>query len=316
MTQLYDLICIGRSSIDLFSNTPGAVFDDVTGFDAFVGGSPTNVCVAAHRLGLKTIMMTGVGDDYVSGFILKFLKGEGIETRYIAFKPGFATNAVMVAVQPPEQMQFVAYGAQNADLELTIDDIEALPITTTRALLISGMGLIKDPSRSATQYAVEQARFAGKTVFMDLDYRVPMWSDTRIYGIQTRLTLSMVDVAMGTEEEVCAAAGIDDVTSAVVHLLPIVREALIVKRGAEGSTVHLKDGTAHEIPPFTVDVVNFLGAGDAFAGALIHARLSGKDWPDAGRFANAAGAYIVNQQGTANAMPSLAQLEAFIAKNG
>lgn len=316
MTQpSYDLICIGRSSIDLFSNTPGAVFDDVTGFDAFVGGSPTNVCVAAHRLGLKTIMMTGVGDDYVSGFILKFLKREGIETRYIAFKPGFATNAVMVAVQPPENMQFVAYGAQNADLEITVDDIEALPITNTRALLIGGMSLIKDPSRSATQYAAEQARITGKTVFMDLDYRIPMWPDVRVYGVTVRVTLSLVDVAMGTEDEVCAAAGMDDVTSAVVRLLPLVREALIVKRGAAGCTVYLKDGSTHDIAPFAVDVVNFLGAGDAFAGALIYARLSGEDWSQAARFANAAGGYIVAQQGTANAMPTLPELEAFIVSH-
>lgn len=311
-THEHDLICIGRSSIDLFATPPGTVFDDVTTFDAFVGGSPTNICVAAHRLGLNTAMMTGVGDDYVSGFILKFLKQEGIETRYIAFKPGYHTNAVMAAVQPPEHMQFVAYGARNADLELGMEDVEALPITDSRALLISGMGLITDPSRSATQYAAEQARFAGKTVFMDLDYRVPMWRDSRIYGITTRLTLPLVDVAIGTEAEVCAAAGIEDTTSAVVRLLPLVREAIVVKRGGDGCTVYLKDGTMHEVAPFPVEVVNFLGAGDAFAGALIYARLTGQDWPEAARFANAAGAYLVNRQGTANVMPTLAQLEAFI----
>lgn len=312
MTQAYDLICMGRSSIDLFANPPGQPFDEVKQFDAFVGGSPTNICVAAHRLGLKTAMVTGVGDDYVSGFILKFLQAEGIETRYITFKPGYRTNAVMAAVQPPDLMQFVPYSADNADLELSMNDVENVPLTETRALLISGMALIRDPSRSATQYAAEQARFAGKTVFMDLDYRVPMWTDARTYGVTARMTLALVDVAIGTEAEVSAAAGIEDVTSAVVRLLPLVREAVVVKRGEKGCTVYHTDGSIYEVDSFPVDVVNFLGAGDAFAGALIHARLSGADWAQAARFANAAGAYLVAQQGTANAMPTRSELQAFI----
>lgn len=312
----YDLICTGRSSLDLFSNTPGAVFSDVTGFDAFVGGSPTNICVAARRLGLRTALMTGVGDDYISSFILKFLKAEGIETRYIAFKPGYRTNTVLAAIQPPEDMQFVAMHHHNADLELTVEDMAALPLKSTRALLISGMALLRDPSRTATQFAAERAHEAGATVFMDLDYRVPMWGDARVYGVATRRTLPLVDVAIGTEAEARAAAGVDDLTGAVTKLLSLVGTAVIVKQGAAGSTVYLKDGTAHQAAPYPVQVVNFLGAGDAFAGALIQARLSGQDWPEAARFANAAGAYIAARQGTANVMPTRAELDAFIDTHG
>lgn len=315
MTKAHDLICFGRSSLDLFANELGAKFADVKSFSAFVGGSPTNVCVSASRLGLKTAMVTGLGDDYTSGFIRQFFQNEGINTEYIALKGGYQTNTVMVALQPPVDMQFVALHANNADLELTIDDMQAVPVAQSRAVLFSGMCLLQEPSRSATQYIAELARLAGTIVFMDLDYRAPMWSDPRIFGITVRLTLPLVDIAIGTEDECRGAGGTDDLDEAIERLLSLVQTALIVKRGAQGSTVYTKDGQVIDSPPFKVDVTNFLGAGDAYAGATIYAYLNGWDWEKSARFANACGAYMVAQHGTANAMPTLAELEAFIEKH-
>lgn len=309
----FDLICIGRSSLDLFAENIGATFADVTGFKAFVGGSPTNVCVMAGRLGLKTAMITGLGDDYTREFILKFLRSEGIGTDFITLKRGMQTNTVMVALQPPTEMQFVALHANNADLELTIDDMHKAPLAETKALLFSGMCLLQEPSRSATQSAAETARNGGATVLMDLDYRVPMWSDPRIYGITTRLTLSLVDIAIGTEEEVMAAASESDLNAAIERLKNIVHSAVIVKKGEHGAAAHLKNGEVIDVPAFRVDVVNFLGAGDAFAGAFAYAHLNGWDWERALTFANAAGALIVSRHGTANEMPTLAEIEALIA---
>ncbi|MDX1991766.1 MAG: 5-dehydro-2-deoxygluconokinase [bacterium] len=312
----YDLLCIGRSSLDLFANELGAAFADVKTFSAFVGGSPTNICVAAHRLGLKTVMLTGMGDDYVSQFLLKFLEGEGVETRYIAFKPGFNTNTVLVALQPPEQMQFVAYHANNADLELTFDDMVNAPLADSRVVLFSGMCFLKEPIRSATQFAVEQARQAGAAIYMDLDYRKPMWSDMRTYGITTRLILPLVDVALGTHDELCAAAGVSQIDAAIEALLTRVQEAVVYKQGAEGATVYTVDGGVYKAAPFQVEVVNFLGAGDAFAGGFIWARLNGWGWRKAARLGNACGALIVSQQGTGNAMARLDEVVAFVEANG
>ena len=311
----HDLICLGRASLDLFADDIGAPFADVTRFSAYVGGSPTNVCVMAGRLGLKTAMITGLGGDYTSDFILKFLREEGVDTAYIVRKAGMQTNTVMVALQPPEHMQFVALHANNADLALTIDDMLAAPLADCNMLLFSGMGLLSDPSRSATQYAAETARASGATVFMDLDYRAPMWSDPRIYGVTARLSLALVDVAIGTEDEVRAAAGTDDLDAAVARLLPIIHDALIVKRGADGATVYRKDDSALHIPTYPVQVVNFLGAGDAFAGALLYATHQGWTWERRLRFANAAGALIVSRQGTANAMPTYDEIMTLVEDN-
>ena len=303
---------MGRSSLDLFGDEVGTHFDDQTGFKAYVGGSPTNICVAAQRLGLKTSLLTGMGDDYVRGFLLKFLKAEGIDTQSIIFKPGMHTNTVLVALQPPVEMQFVAYHSNNADLEISVDDVLNAPIVASRVLLFTGMGLLKEPSRSATQYAADFARSNQTKVFMDLDYRPPMWPDARVYGITARVTLPLVDIAMGTVEEVCGAAGTDAIDSAVEKLLKLVNEALIVKQGEAGSTVYTVDGAVHHIDPFQTSVVNFLGAGDAFAGGFIYSYLNGKSIPEAARFGNACGAYIVGQHGTANALPTLDQIQAFI----
>lgn len=312
----YDLICIGRSSLDLFANEIGAAFADVKTFSAFVGGSPTNVCVAAHRLGLRTAMLTGVGDDYISDFILRFLRAEGVETRYIVTKPGFHTNAVMVALQPPDAMQFVAYHTHNADLELTIDDVLAAPLHHTRVLLFSGMCFLKDPIRSAAQTAVEHAHRAGVMVVMDLDFRARMWADRRTYGITTRLTLPLVDLAVGTADEICAAAGEDHIDLAIQRLLRLVREAVVYKQGADGATVYTVDGAVFPAAPFAVDVVNFLGAGDAFAAGLIWARLNGWGWRKAARMGNACGALAVSRQGTANQMPTADEVAAFADAHG
>jgi len=315
-SKTFDLLCMGRASLDLFGDELGADFADLTGFKAYVGGSTANICVAATRMGLKTALLTGVGDDYVSGFLTRFLQNEGIDTQSVLRKPGKQTNTVLVALQPPEEMQFVAMHANNADLEITADDVLAAPITDCRAFQFNGMNLLKEPSRSSTQFAAETARAHGAVVLMDLDYRAPMWADPRVYGVTTRLTLPLVDVAMGGEAEVIAAAGVNDLDTATHILLDKVQQALIVKRSSRGSTVYTVDGLVHEVPPFPVEVVNFLGAGDAFAGGFTWAYLQG--WPieQAARLGNACGALMVSEHGTANAMPTYDQVMAFLDAHG
>lgn len=314
--ESFDLVCMGRSTLDLFGGEVGADFADLSGFRAYVGGSPTNICVAAQRLGLKTALLTGVGDDYVSRFLMKFLRAEGVNTDGVLLKRGFHTNTVLVALQPPDEMQFVAYHANNADLEITIEDVLDSAIGRSRALLFNGMGLLKEPSRSATQFATEYARERGATVFMDLDYRVPMWAHPAIYGVTVRVTLPLVDVAIGTEDEVRAAAGVEQLDTAVEKLLRLVHKVLIVKKGAAGSTVYTTAGQVFGAGAFPVEVVNFLGAGDAFAGGFIYAYLN--DWTveKAARFGNACGAMIVREHGTGNAMPTLDAVLSFIEANG
>src|SRR5881628_2463523 len=155
---------MGRSSIDLYSNDIGAPFPEITGFAAYVGGSPTNISVGARRLGLRSALFTGLGDDPVGDFVLRFLEQNGVETRYVIRKPGRRTSAVLLGIEPPDRFPLVFYRENCADIELNIDDVLAAPVADSRILQVAGTNLSKEPSRSATMFAAEQARAAGREV--------------------------------------------------------------------------------------------------------------------------------------------------------
>src|SRR5215471_20558748 len=162
----YDLLTMGRSSIDLYANDVGAPFVDIKSFAAYVGGSPTNIAVGAQRLGLRTAVLTAVGDDPVGDFILKFLKDEKVETRYIPCKPGTRTSAVVLGIEPPDKFPLVYYRDNCADIQLSIDDVLAAPIADCQVFEFSGTGLSREPSRSATIFAAEKAKAAGAKVIL------------------------------------------------------------------------------------------------------------------------------------------------------
>lgn len=319
----FDLITMGRSSIDLYAQEIGAAFEDVQGFAAYVGGSPLNIAVGARRLGLRTALLTAVGADKVGDFILAFLRREGVAVDWVPVKPGARSSAVVLGIEPPDRFPLVFYRDNAADAQLTIDDVLAAPIEASAALEVSGTGLAKEPARSATFVACERARAAGRTVYLDLDFRADQWHDPRAYGAVVRSLLPLVDVAFGTEEEVNAAmlARVEDL--AITHQqvsAPTVRGdldanvaallargpgALVVKRGAAGATVHLSDGTVHAVPGFPVEVVNVLGAGDAFAAGFVYGRAQGWGWTKSARLGNACGAIVVTRHGCANFMATL-----------
>src|SRR5689334_8524999 len=152
MTKTYDVLTMGRSSIDLYSNDIGAPFEEITSFAAYVGGCPLNISVGTQRLGSRSALLTAVGEDKVGDFILHFLHQEQIETRFIPRKPGKRTSAVVLGIEPPNRFPLTYYRDNCADIELTIDDVLAAPIADSGVLLISGTGLSKDPSRSATLF--------------------------------------------------------------------------------------------------------------------------------------------------------------------
>lgn len=323
--EAFDLITMGRSSIDLYSNDIGAAFEDITSFAAYVGGSPLNIAVGAKRLGLRTALLTAVGADKVGDFIVAFLDREGVATRYIPVKHGARSSAVVLGIEPPDRFPLVFYRDNAADAHLDIDDVLAAPIAASGALEVSGTGLAREPSRSATFLAAELARAAGKTVYLDLDFRADQWHDVRAYGVTVRALLPLVDVALGTEEEVNAAMLRDaadvvithqqvsaptvrgDLSSSIAALLAVRGgpAALVVKRGRDGATVHLRSGEVIDAPGYPVEVVNVLGAGDAFAAGFIYGRQRGWDWRKSARLGNACGAIVVTRHGCANFMATL-----------
>lgn len=330
----YDLLAMGRSSIDLYAADIGAPFPEITSFAAYVGGCPTNISVGARRLGLRSVLLTAVGDDLVGDFVLHFLEREGVETRFIPRKRGRRTSAVLLGVEPPDRFPLVYYRDNCADLELDIDDVLAAPIPESGVLLISGTGLSREPSRSATLFAAERARAHGVRVVLDLDFRPTLWHDVRAYGVTIRLALSLVDIVLGTANEVKAAALADAATVRIEHaqvsesrvtgeLEGAIREVLergpqvlVVKRGAEGATVHLAGGEVIVAPAFPVEVLNVLGAGDAFAAGFLYGYLKGWDWYRAARVGNACGAIVVTRHGCANFMPYEAEVLSFIEAHG
>ena len=203
MLPTYDLITLGRCGMDLFSQNIGAPFTAIQGFDAHIGGSPTNIAVAASRLGLRTALLTAVAPDPVGDFVLAHLVTEGIDTRYIPRKPGTKTGLAVVGVEPPDRFPLVFYRDNPADIWLDVADVKAVPFTQTRALLLSGTALSRGPCRDATLYAAEQAAAAGVTTYVDIDLRPDQWTGPPDFRAALAHLL-LVDVVIGTEEEMYA----------------------------------------------------------------------------------------------------------------
>ncbi len=330
----YDVITYGRSSIDLYSNNIGSPFEEIKEFGAFVGGSPLNIAVGARRLGLKSALLTAVGNDMVGKFLLAFLKKEGVETQFIPVKDSARTSAVILGIQPPANFPLVYYRDNCADSKITIDDVLKTDIAGARLLEVSATALNIEPSRSAAFFAAERAAESDVPVLVDLDFRADQWHDPRAYGVTTRAFLTNCTMAVGTEEEVLATMVKDpsqitirnqqisapeitgNIHEAIAAILRTGVKTLIIKRGDKGSSVFLSDGTVTDVPGFRVEVVNVLGAGDAFASGFIYGYLQGWDWYKCCRLGNACGAILVTKHGCANFNPTLQEAMNFIESHG
>ncbi len=266
---------------------------------------------------------------------------EGKEREFDLISMGRAAYdlyAKEIGVPFVEVESYVAYvggcPANIADIALTIDDVLNAPISSCKVLLISGTGLSRNPSRDATVLAAEQARAAGTAVFFDFDLRTDQWYDPRSFGIAVRSLLPMIDVAIGTEDEIKAVvmkdaaqisvvdsqvSGADvsgDLDVGVQLVLELGSEVVVVKRGERRASVFTADGGSIYAPGFPVEIYNTMGAGDAFASGLIYSYIKGWDWYKAARFANANGAIIVTRHGCSNFMAYEAEVMKFIEERG
>lgn len=334
MSTTYDILSMGRSSLDLYSNDVGSPFPEITNFAAYVGGSPTNISVGARRLGLKTALLTAVGEDPVGDFILNFLNKEDVETRFIPRKVGKRSSAVVLGIEPPHKFPLVFYRDNAADIDLTIDDVLASPIQDCKVFQFAGTNLSKEPSRSATMFAVELAKKAGAKVVLDVDFRPDQWHDVRAFGVQIRAVLPHVDVVIGTQDEINAAMLTNaqnmrltdsqvsdtrvegDSQNAIVTILGYNVDAVVEKIGPEGARIHLPDQSVIEAPGFPVEVYNILGAGDAFGGGFLYGYVNDWGWYRSARLGNACGAIVVTKHGCANFMPTMSEIENFVTPYG
>jgi 5-dehydro-2-deoxygluconokinase len=220
-----------------------------------------------------------------------------------------------MAIQPPDSFPLTFYRDGCADRELTIDDVDRAPIAESAIVLVTGTGLSHEPGRSATYHAAKLARAAGAQLFVDVDYRPDQWPTRAAFADAMQALLRDATLAIGTEEEIMAAADDDYVEKAIAKLVRGGPAPLVLKRGARGATL-FRDGSRSDVPPFKIDVLNVLGAGDAFASGLITGIRRGWPLERAIRMGNATGAIVVTRHGCANFMPTDAEVEAFVREQG
>lgn len=286
---------MGRVGVDLYPNELRTPLRAVRTFTRYVGGFAGNVATGLARLGVRTAIVSRVGDEGHGEFVRDFLDREGVDTRFLAVDPYWQTPPTFCEVWPPDDFPLTFYRKPTApDWQLSREDFDADEVAEASLLYGTGTALAQSPSRETTLEALRSHR--GTTVF-DLDWRPTLWADEREFPPLAREAVAAADVVVGNEEEL-AAAGLGD------------RPArLVLKRGGRGATVY--DGEAEtDVPVHPVEVVNGLGAGDAFAAALGHALLRGLPLADGVRRGSVAGALVAAQLACSEAMPTLAELEA------
>ncbi len=302
-----EVITMGRVSVDLYPEQIGVPLAEVRTFAKSLGGSATNVAVAAARLGHKSAVITKVGDDGFGPYIRAALEGFGVDARFVGTDPDLRTPLAFCEIFPPDDFPITFYREPKApDINIEVEDLDLEEISDVPLFWVTGTGLSEEPSRSTTLKAL--AARSGKITVIDLDYRPMLWGSREETERWYREALGHATVAVGNQEEVEVAVGTDDPHEASRALLDLGLELAIVKRGPEGVLARTFAGVV-EAAPIEVEIVNGLGAGDAFGGALCHALLSGWDPERAIRFANAAGAIVASRLACADDMPTADEVE-------
>ena len=308
-----EVLTIGRCSVDLYPLEVGVKLEDVATFGKFLGGSATNVAVAAARHGHGVTVLTGVGDDPFGRFVIKELARLGVDADSVVTNPEFNTPVTFCEIFPPDDFPLYFYRQPiTPDLEITPRDLPAR-LREYAILWLTTSGLSAEPSRAAHHAAVA-AREGGTTV-LDLDYRPRFWSDEATATREVSEILEHVDVAIGNLEECRVAVGESDPERAADALLDRGVDIAIVKQGMTG-TLAKSRGERTFVPSTRVEVLNGLGAGDAFGGAVCHGLLAGWDLHRTVAFASAAGAIVASRLECSTAMPTTTEVESLLADVG
>lgn len=330
MTTL-DLITIGRSSVDLYGSQVGGRLEDMGSFEKYIGGSPTNIACGTARLGLKSGLITGVGDEHMGRFIREQLQREGVDVTGVKTDPERLTALVLLGIRDEEQFPLIFYRENCADMGLTVDDIDPDYIRSARSVVATGTHLSNPQVEAATLKALEIARAAGLKTALDIDYRPNLWGvaghgdgesrfvESAEVTAKLQSSLHYFDLIVGTEEEFHIAGGSTDTIAALRAVRAVSGATLVCKRGADGAVAFegdipdsLDDGQTG--PGFPIEVFNVLGAGDGFMSGLLKGWLDGEDWPTALKYANACGAFAVSRHGCTPAYPSWKELTFFFER--
>ena len=329
--RTYDLICLGRLAVDLYAQQPGARLEDASSFAKYLGGSSANVAFGTARLGLRTAMLSRVGDDHMGRFLCEALQREGCDTSQVRIDPERLTALVLLGIKDRESFPLIFYRENCADMALCEDDVDETFVASGCALAITGTHFSTPGVHAASVKALDIARRHGVRTVLDIDYRPVLWGLTGRADGQTRFVadagvtahlqaiLPRFDLVVGTEEEFQIAGGATDVIAALRAVRAVTTATLVVKRGAFGCSVVEGDIPADldQAPTYggtRVEVLNVLGAGDAFLAGFLYGWLRGEGIQRSCVFANACGALVVSRHGCAPAMPSRAELDYFLAR--
>jgi 5-dehydro-2-deoxygluconokinase len=323
-----DIICVGRAAVDLYGQQEGCRLEDVQTFAKYVGGSSGNLATGLARLGVRSAMLTRVGNDHMGRFVREQLQREGVDVRAVRTDPDRLTGLVILGIGPSGQTPHIFFRERCADMGLTADDIDAAFIASSRALAVTGTHLSTPSTRQAVHRAMRLSKDSGGQVILDIDYRPVLWGLTAAGDGASRYVESSVvtgfleevlplcDLIIGTEEEISIAGGTTDLLQAVRNIRRFTGGAIVLKSGSAGCTVFpaaainsLDEGI--RVPGFPVKVFNTVGAGDAFLSGFLRGWVDGKSWIECGQIGNACGAIVVARHGCTPAMPGPAEIEYF-----
>jgi 5-dehydro-2-deoxygluconokinase len=330
-TRALDLICVGRAAVDLYGEQIGGRLEDMQSFAKYLGGSPANTAVGSARLGLRSAMLSRVGDEHNGRFVRETLAAEGVDVAQLRTDAKRLTALVFLGIRDRETFPLLFYRDQCADMGLCADDVDPAFIASARALLISGTHLSQLQTHAACLKAMQAARAAGTRVVLDIDYRPVLWGLTspglgeQRFVASDRVSehlqgvLPLCDLIVGTEEEIHIAGGYTDDIAALARIRELTNALIVMKRGPMGCVAfdgaipaRVDDGITG--PGFPVEVFNVLGAGDAFMAGLLRGWVRDEPLPDALRYANACGAIVVSRHGCAPAMASWTELTHFLRR--
>jgi 5-dehydro-2-deoxygluconokinase len=303
-----EVLTMGRVSVDIYPLHVGVPLEDVETFGRFLGGTATNVAVAAARLGRRSAVVTRTGQDAFARYVHRALRELGVDDGFVTEVPGLPTPVTFCEIFPPDHFPLWFYRTPTApDLQITAGQLDLDAVRDADVFWVTGTGLCQQPSLDAHREALE-ARARRRFTVLDLDYRPMFWDDPGAARARVQEALGHVTVAVGNSEECEVATGQTDPDAAALALLDHGVELAVVKQGPRG--VLARTATERvEVPPHPVDVVNGLGAGDAFGGALCHGLLAGWPLERVLRFANVAGAIVASRLECSTAMPTAQEVE-------
>jgi 5-dehydro-2-deoxygluconokinase len=331
MPKPLDLITIGRSSVDLYGAQVGGRLEDMGSFAKYIGGSPTNIAAGAARLGLRSAVITRVGDEHMGRFIREQLQREGVDVRGVVTDPERLTALVILGIRDQQQFPLIFYRENCADMALCEADIDADFVAEARTVVATGTHLSHPLTEAAVLKALRLAREGGARTALDIDYRPNLWGlaghgagESRYVASEAvtaklQSSLDLFDLIVGTEEEFHIAGGSTDTLAALRAVRAVSAATLVCKRGPLGAVAFtgaipdsLEDGESGE--GFPIEVFNVLGAGDGFMSGLLKGWLDGEPWPTTLKYANACGAFAVSRHGCTPAYPSWQELQLFFER--